>query len=158
MISKTLKDLCSASMEAQDDLHPESTNKADDATGKGKPEMVIDVETVDETYKEGKVPKADVEVAEKIEASTEAILAAVEASLEDGGLDKTGLALARVSVESVAAIMGVRPEVVMSFEAFDDEEGDRIEATKASLESLRPIVSSVSSVAQALRDRIATEE
>jgi hypothetical protein len=160
MANRILKELYTASLESEDDLHPEAKNKADDASGKGKPEVVIDVETVDETYKEGKVPKEDVEVAEKTRDSMEAVLAAVESSLEDGGLGKSALALARVSVEGLAEVMGVKPELIMTFEGFDesDEELDREEATKASLESMRPTVEHITALATTLRERMDTGE
>lgn len=160
MANRILKELYTASLESEDDLHPEAKNKADDATGKAKPEVVIDVETVDETYKEGKVPKEDVEVAEKTRDSMEAVLVAVESSLEDGGLSKSALALARVSVEGLAEAMGVKPDMIMTFESFDEdeEELDRVAATEAALESLRPTVEHITALAATLRERMDTGE
>ncbi len=158
MANKILQELYAASLESEnDDLHPESKNEATDDTGKGKPEMVIDVETVDETYKEGKVPKGDVEVVEKTRESMEAIMAAVESSLEDGGLDKASLSLARITVENLAGSMAVEPAAIASFEAFDGEEVDRVAATQAALESMRPAVAQLAGLESILRERIEEE-
>lgn len=158
MAKNVLQELYAASLESEkDELHPESKNEATDDTGKGKPEMVIDVETVDETYKEGKVPKSDVEVVEKTRESMEAIMTAVESSLEDGGLDKASLALARITVENLAGSMAVEPTTIASFEAFDDEEVDRVAATQATLESMRPAVAQLAGLESILRERVEEE-
>lgn len=76
----------------------------------------------------------DIESAENVMFSLEAIAVQAEAALVNGGFDKHGASMMDVAVESQLTVLGVENELVPSVEAF--EEGSE-EATRVSVESIK---------------------
>ena len=107
-----------------------------DDKGKSAADETEVVKSIDETHEEVEISKKDLEVVEDIEEGLESIKELLVASIENGGLSEREVTLTKLVTASFAARLEVDSDMVASFESFDGEEIDRVEATKVALESI----------------------
>lgn len=129
MAKRQLKELFIASMESEEDVDVVEE-------GTGADSMENDMLEVEEAYQEVESVEEDIEELEEIEEGMEALRTALEASIDDGGLDAQAAVMMHHAVGAYSRRLGMEStEVVPGLESFGGDSG-RVAATQVSMENI----------------------